>query len=154
MFFFFFYLRFQSAPICVKSSFSFFADQRWFFSINNANPLRTSTWNTFSEFPPRQSNIPHNNSPLKVRGVPPKAGRCYAVRNEELGKWKLRMRLSALFHLRPSAWTHLFSEFFSRRFTQIFSLRPSAWDVFFLSCWYLFSWFSNHFFNRWSKFFR
>jgi len=48
-------LRFQSAPICV---------------------------NYFSEFPPRHPNIPHNNSPLKIRGVPPKAGRCYDVRNK------------------------------------------------------------------------
>ena len=89
------YLRIQSALICVRCIFFFLANLRWFFSTNNANPLRISAWNTFSEFSPRHPNIPQNNSPLKIRGVPPKAGRCYDVRNEELEKWELRMRPSA-----------------------------------------------------------
>jgi len=41
--------------------------------------LRISAWTVFSEFSHPRLNIPQNYSPLKIRGVPPKAGRCYDV---------------------------------------------------------------------------
>jgi hypothetical protein len=36
--------------------------------------LRISAWTVFSEFSHPRPNIPQNYSPLKIRGVPPKAG--------------------------------------------------------------------------------
>ena len=121
------HLRIQSAPVCVN----YFSDlflSRWFtpiyfslitliFCVHLRFQSAPVCVNYFSEFSPRHSNIPRNNSPLKIRGVPPKAGRCYDVGNEELEKWGLRMRSSALFNLRLSTWTYLF---FSRRSTLIF----------------------------------
>jgi hypothetical protein len=41
--------------------------------------LRISAWTVFSEFSHPRPNIPQNYSLLKIRGVPPKAGRCYDV---------------------------------------------------------------------------
>ena len=128
-------MKYFSLEKTSASTHLFLADLRWFFSTNNANSLRLSTylnlrisaWNKFSEFSPRHPNIPHNNSPLKVRGVPPKAGRCYDVGNEELEKWGLRMRSSALFNLRLSTWTYLF--FFSQINADLF-LADSRWFIF------------------------
>ena len=41
--------------------------------------LRISAWTVFSEFSHPRPNIPQNYSSLKIRGVPPKAGKCYDV---------------------------------------------------------------------------
>ena len=48
--------------------------------------LRISAWTVFSEFSHPRPNIPQNYSLLKIRGVPPKAGRCY----EWIDNWEFK----------------------------------------------------------------
>jgi hypothetical protein len=54
--------------------------------------LRISAWTVFSEFSHPRPNIPQNYSLLKIRGVPPKTGRCYDVmKNWEFKKLEMRI---------------------------------------------------------------
>ena len=79
---------FQSATIYVSLSifFSqinadlFLADSRWFiFCAHLRFQSANICVNCFSKFSHPRPNILQNYSLLKIRGVPPKAGRCYDV---------------------------------------------------------------------------
>jgi len=75
----------------------------------------------FLNFLTHAQNIPQNNSPLKIRGVPPKAGRCYDVRNEELENWRISNYECT--HLRFSICVYLREMYF---FSLIYFLSQSS----------------------------
>ena len=88
---------FQSATIYVSLSIFFLADQRWSFSrwFTLIYFLRSSAISIceylrelfFLNFLTHAQISPQNYSLLKIRGVPPKAGRCY----ELIDNWQIIM---------------------------------------------------------------
>jgi hypothetical protein len=72
--------------------------------------LRLSAWTVFSEFSHPRPNIPKNYSSLKIRGVPPKAGRGYCLSGKsEPGNWRLPLRWIFLYSRVFLAWKAEFS---------------------------------------------